>query len=482
MLSGSQEEIDDPCRSVDDLSMKGSPHMPRLGQISLTLLLFIPFDFVRAADPGPKKPNVIVILTDDQGTVDAGCYGGKDLRTPHIDSLAAQGIRWTQFYAAAPVCSPSRAGLITGRYPLRAGVPGNVSSTAGIAGMPARQVTIAETFKAAGYATAHIGKWHLGYSTETMPLAQGFETSFGHMGGCIDNFSHFFYWDGPNRHDLHKNGRVIHRPGRYFPDLMVEEASQFMESHREQPFFVYFAMNGPHYPYQGDPEWLERFKDLPYPRNLYAAFLASVDERIGSLLKKVDELGLREKTIVVFQSDHGHSTEERAHLGGGSAGPYRGAKFSLFEGGIRVPAIISWPGQLPQGETRNQLAHACDWLPTLASLAGVPLIEQDIDGQSLVPVLRSVDAATPHQVLHWHVGGQNGQWAVRQGEWKLIGNVQDSSGGELNAEDKKLFLSNLTEDKTEIHNLADKHSDIVRKLLQAHESWFASTLGKPEGK
>ena len=168
-------------------------------------------------------------------------------------------------------------------------------------------------------------------------------------------------------------------------------------------------MNGPHYPYQGDPRWLDRFKDLPRPRNLYAAFLASIDERIGSLLKRIDELGLREKTIVVFQSDHGHSMEERAHLGGGSAGPYRGAKFSMFEGGIRVPALISWPGQLPQGETRSQIAHGCDWLPTLAALANVSLVETDIDGKNLVTVLRSGNSQTPHGTVHWHLGNKNGQ-------------------------------------------------------------------------
>ena len=433
-------------------------------------------DVVNAAST--RQPNVIVILTDDQGTVDAGCFGAPDLETPNIDGLAARGVRLTQFYAAAPVCSPSRAGLLTGRYPVRAGVPGNVSSTAGVPGMPAEQVTIAETFRAAGYATAHLGKWHLGYSAATMPLAQGFDESFGHMGGCIDNYSHFFYWQGPNRHDLHQNGQEIQRPGRYFPDLMVEEAGRFLEAHREQPFFMYFAMNGPHYPYQGDPRWLERYQALPYPRNLYAAFLSSIDERIGGLIQRVDKLGLRDDTIIVFQSDHGHSTEERAHLGGGSAGPYRGAKFSLFEGGIRVPAIISWPGHLPEGEERSQIAHSCDWLPTLAALCGIPLLEADLDGVDIAPVLGSAISATPHGLIHWHVGDQSGQWAVRDGDWKLIGNVQDTSGGELNAADKKLFLANLSEDPSERRNAANQQPEIVAKLRAAHERWVELNFGK----
>jgi len=237
-----------------------------------------------------RKPNVIVIYTDDQGTLDLASYGSDDLVTPNMDRLVREGIRFTQFYAPAPVCSPSRAGLLTGRYPIRAGVPGNVGSRPQSVGMPPAQVTMAETFKTAGYATAHIGKWHLGYTPETMPNAQGFDHSFGHMGGCIDNYSHFFYWAGPNRHDLHRNGEEVFADGQYFPDLMVDEAAQFIAAHRDTPFFMYFAMNTPHYPYQGEAEWLEHYRNegVPYPRDLYAAFLTSQDARIGRLLDTLD--------------------------------------------------------------------------------------------------------------------------------------------------------------------------------------------------
>lgn len=420
------------------------------------------------------SPNVVFILTDDQGAVDAGCYGSTDLVTPNIDALAARGVRFTQFYSAAPVCSPSRAGILTGRYPVRAGVPGNCASQPGEKGaLPPEQVTLAEAFRGAGYATAHIGKWHLGYTPDTLPLAQGFDHSFGHMGGCIDNWSHFFYWSGPNIHDLHRNGREIFHDGQYFPELMADEAITFIDRHRERPFFIYFAMNAPHYPYQGEAKWLERFKDLEYSRRLYAAFLASQDERIGRLLKHLDQPGLRENTIVVLQSDNGHSTEERAHWGGGSAGPYRGAKFSLFEGGIRLPAMISWPGKLPQGEVRNQVAHACDWFPTLAELCGVKLPESGIDGLSLTPVLKSTDAPSPHKTLHWQVGnGPGAQWAVRHDDWKLIGNVQDTSignkPGAKAAERPPLFLSNIARDSAERTNLIESHPDVVQQLQQLH--------------
>lgn len=421
-----------------------------------------------------RKPNVIIIFTDDQGSVDAGCYGTKDIQTPHIDSLAGRGIRFSQFYAAAPVCSPSRAGLLTGRYPVRAGVPGNTTSIKGKPGMPGEQITIAEHFKEAGYKTAHIGKWHLGYIAGHMPNAQGFDYSFGHMGGCIDNYSHFFYWQGPNRHDLHRNGKEIFEDGKFFPDLMVTEACKFIKKNQVDPFFIYFAMNTPHYPYQGEAHWLKTYAKLAHPRRLYNAFVSTLDARIGDLLTYLDELGLREDTIVVFQSDHGHSTEERAHFGGGSSGPYRGAKFSLFEGGIRVPAIISWPGTLPQGKLITKIAHSCDWLPTVAELAKIKLIKNNIDGKSLAPLLLGKVTEGPHGILHWQVGtGGRAQWAVRDGDWKLIGNVRDTSNPKPAgaAAATKLFLSNTGKDPGELKNHAGDHPEIVTRLKAAHDSF-----------
>jgi len=276
---------------------------------------------------GKRPPNVIVILTDDQGSVDARCYGSSDLVTPAMDALAARGTRFTQFYAGAPLCSPSRAALLTGRYPLRAGLalnaaapPVNGNFEDCKSGMPAEQITMAEMFKAAGYTTAHIGKWHLGFKKGMTPNDQGFDYSFGILDGCIDNYSHFFYWQGPNRHDLWRNGKEVHYDGSFFPEMMVNEAGQFMEKNKDKPFFMYFAMNMPHYPYQGYEKWLESYKNLPYPRQLYAAFLSTLDENLGRLLDRLDQLGLRNNTIVVYQSDNGHSTEERGHFGGGNAG------------------------------------------------------------------------------------------------------------------------------------------------------------------
>ncbi len=430
----------------------------------------------RAWSAPEQRPNVIIIYTDDQGSIDTHAYGAADLATPNMDRLAREGVRFTQFYAPAPVCSPSRAGLLTGRYPVRAGVPGNVSSTQGDPGMPAEQTTIAEMMKTAGYGTAHIGKWHLGYSPETMPNAQGFDYSFGHMGGCIDNYSHFFYWHGPNRHDLWENGEMVHAPGRYFPDLMVEKAVDYIDAQAGAPFFMYFAMNVPHYPYQGDPKWLEYYdqKGVEYPRNLYAAFVSSQDERIGHLLDALEARGLRENTLIIFESDHGHSTEERAHFGGGNSGPYRGAKFSVFEGGLRIPSIISWPGRLPEGEVREQVGHGCDWMPTIAELCGIAP-PANIDGKSMVEVIGSGAAATPHDAVHFQHGmGHRMSWAVRRGDWKLMGNPRDTSERPNDTIVAPLFLVNLAEDPGEEVNLVDEHPEIVEELKALHDAWWES--------
>jgi len=434
----------------------------------LSILLLLPLLCASAA----RKPNVILIMTDDQGSADMPSYGSVDLQTPAMEKLASRGVRFTRFYSGAPVCSPSRAALLTGRYPLRAGLTGNAASNAGGHGMPTEQVTMAEMFKAAGYTTAHIGKWHLGYTEGEMPNQQGFDHSFGHMGGCIDNYSHFFYWNGPNRHDLYRNGEEVFYSGRFFGDLMVEEASEFMTKNRDKPFFIYFAINMPHYPYQGDPKWLAHYKELPYPRNLYAAFLSTCDERMGQLIEKVKVLGLDKETIIVYQSDNGHSTEERAHRGGGSAGIYRGEKFSLYEGGIRLPAVISWPGQLPEGAVRSAMVHSCDWMPTLAGLCGIKLLNEDIDGLDILPVIRSADAPTPHKELHWMQGGKKGNWSAMVGDWKLIGSVATKNG---NTEYKPKELYNLNQDPSEQENLLNINPDQTQRLLKTHTDWFEAT-------
>jgi arylsulfatase A len=424
-----------------------------------------------------EKPNVIIILTDDHGSVDLNSYGATDLYTPNIDRLAKEGVKFTQFYAAAPLCSSSRASMLTGLNPHAAGLPNNASSMKGVAGMPSNRITIAETLKAAGYATGHIGKWHMGFTPETMPNGQGFDYSYGHMGGCIDNYSHFFYWNGPNRHDLYENGKEVYEDGKYFPDLMAEKAHEFIIDNKDNPFFMYYAINMPHYPLQPTSLWREHYKDMEHPRSDYAAFVSTIDERIGQLMKTLDDQGLRKNTIVIFQSDHGHSVESRAFGGGGSAGPFRGSKMSLFEGGLRVPAIISMPGTIPRDIARNQMALNIDWFATIMDYAGIDA--PNLEGKSLKPMIDDNSKTTEHEVFRWKQGVS---WAIRKGDWKLIGFPRDPTNkGTLDPDKDALFLSNLKQDSTEMNNLAGQFPNKVQELLDEYMEWeYANEEDIPE--
>ncbi len=426
-----------------------------------------------------KKPNVIVILTDDQGSIDMNCYGAKDLFTPNMDRLAAEGTRFTQFYAAASVCSPSRAALMTGKTNLRAGLWGNVPVPAHADekkkyGMPTEQFTMAEMLKENGYFTALIGKWHLGHKQKTLPNSQGFDFYFGHHGGCIDNYSHFMFWSGPNMHDLYRNEEEIYRPGQFFPDLMVDEIKEIVNEKRVKPFFIYWAFNAPHYPYQGEPKWMEHYKDLPTPRREYASFISTMDERIGQVLDELDKSGAAKNTIVIFQSDHGHSTEERAFWGGGNAGPYRGSKFSYFEGGIRVPAIIRYPGVVPAGQVRNQICMEMDWFATIADLTETDISKLNIDGKNIMPIVKGSESPSQHEVSYWQHGSYDdniAQWVVRKGDWKLIGNPKERIRGKKPITDK-LFLANLQMDISETENLIGKYPEEAKKLKMLHDTWL----------
>lgn len=414
------------------------------------------------------KPNVVLIFTDDQGSMDLACYGAKDIETPNLDKLATEGIRFTQFYVGASLCSPSRAALLTGKTPQGAGLARNASSMEGHDGMPTEQVTIAEMMKEAGYKTAHIGKWHLGYSPATMPNGQGFDYSFGIMGGCIDNFGHFFYWNGPNRHDLWENGKEIYMDGGFFPEIMTDKAIEFIQDNKSEPFFMYYAINTPHYPLQPYVHWREKYKEMEMPRRDYAAFVSTTDEEIGNLIRAIDQAGIRENTIIIYLSDHGHSYETRTFGGGGYSGPYRGGKTSLFEGGIRVPAIISWKGQLEQAKVNDKLCMSMDILPTIAGLCGIEKIPDEVEGYDFSDVVRD-GADSHHELIRWQLGKQ---WAVRKGNWKLIGNPRDPSDlSSIDPEKDSLFLSDLSADISESTNLAEQYPDKIQELLGEFLAW-----------
>jgi arylsulfatase A-like enzyme len=443
--------------------------------VSTLLILLIAMCFSTSpvmASESVGQPNIIFILSDDQGYGDVGVYGGDDINTPNLDRLAESGVRFTQFYANASVCSPSRAAVLTGQVPQHAGVPGNVPPPPwGQKGLPTEKVTMAELLKEQGYRTAQIGKWHLGSAEGLTPMDQGFDYSFGFRGGVVDNYSHFFYWNGPNRHDLQRNNREIHREGEYLPDMMHEEIVNFIDDTGDEPFFVYYAYGTPHYPYQGDAKWLEYYRKegTEYPRDLYSAFVSTMDERIGQLLDALEARGLAENTLIIFQTDHGHSTEERAHFGGGSAGPYRGGKFSLFEGGIRVPAFISWPKNFPAGEVRDQFVTGVDWMATIADISDTDVSELSLDGHSLLPIIGDENAESAYRDYLWEL---DGRWAVREGPWKLLIRPRDTTErhdpDEL-AEKDQQFLVNLNDDPGEQNNVATDHPEIVEHLLQIRE-------------
>lgn len=420
-----------------------------------------------------QKPNVIFIYTDDQGAIDLNCYGATDLYTPNLDRLAKEGTRFTKAYVAAPVCAPSRAALLTGKYPQGTGITRNTSEVMGATGMSPDQYTMAEMFRDNGYKTVHFGKWHLGMSGDTGPNAHGFDYSFGHLRGCIDNYSHFFYWTGPNVHDLYENGKEVFFEGQYFPDLASDKALEYVEKFKDGPFFMYYAINMPHYPYQPTKRWRDYYRNLDSPRRDYAAFVSTIDERIGLLLNKLDELGIRENTIVVYQSDNGHSVEERAMGGGGNPGPYRGAKGSLFEGGIRLPAMISWEGSLPENVVNNEMLLNLDWMPTLANLCNLEIRPEGIDGIDLSSMLLNPGEPSRRQLGFWKYGTQ---WIAHKGKWKLMGYPRDpTSKNAVDFEKDALFLVDLESDISERKNVASSHPEIVEELIGDYLNWEYGT-------
>jgi arylsulfatase A-like enzyme len=432
------------------------------------------------AQAAVDKPNIVILYADDMGIGDLSCYGAPDIRTPNLDALASAGVKFTSYYSAAPVCSPSRAALLTGRYPIRAGVPSNVSSEPGQKGMPAEQMTLAELVRPAGYTTGLVGKWHLGTSSDCVPNAQGFDSFFGHHAGCIDFWSHMFYYGGGvPHHDLFRNGTEIFEYGKNMTDLIGREASAFIDQHKADPFFLFVPFNAPHYPLQAPDRFVEPYAKLKKQRRDYVAMVAHLDDVIGRIMTALTRAKLQEKTAVFFASDNGPSVEARTGYGGGSAGPYRGFKFGLFEGGIRMPMIASFPGRFPAGQSRDQTAIAMDLFATVAELTGATIPEgHRIDGQSLLPILEN-NTGHGRDVIFYQFGKQK---AVRQGDFKLVVNVRHEESRPPSAlaatmptpktvGQDEVFLFNLATDPSESRNLADADPGRFAELMAAHDEW-----------
>lgn len=432
-----------------------------------------------------QKPNIVILFTDDQGTLDANCFGSTDLVTPAIDSLATAGTRFTQAYSHT-VCCPARAALMTGRHPQRGNVndwmQGRMRGPKG-RNMLTTEVTLAEVLREAGYRTGLFGKWHLGAHPDHGPLKQGFHEFFGIRDGFIDNLNHF-QLHRTGYHDLYEGTTELYHRGEFFPDLMTDRALGFLDRNQDRPFFLYYPLNIPHYPEQSFVRHQELYEHLAEPRRSYAAMVTTTDEYIGRVLTEIDALGLAENTIVLFLSDNGHSEEDYqivvdnhtsgypkghnygANGGGGNTGKWIGAKGSFFEGGLRTPAILRFPERVPAGAARDQAVMGTDWFPTLLELAGVaPPSGVTIDGRSLLPVIQDANAPAPRDIMHWQ--WQNG-WAVRQGDWKLIsGGSRGLGQGNIEG----VHLANLAEADPEQRNHAQEQSALVQRLTKLHEAW-----------
>lgn len=438
--------------------------------------------------PRKRRPNFVIFLTDDQGYGDLSCMGATDFCTPRIDALAADGARFTNWYSNSPVCSPSRAALLTGRYPGNAGVRSILAGHRTTPGLHPSVPTLATALKPLGYQTALFGKWHLGLIPGCRPEDHGFDEWFGFMAGCVDYFSHISYW-GMNRpvkvngaertanplHDLWENGKEVWRDGEYLTDMIAERAVEWVRAAAKsgKPFFLYLPFNAPHYPMHAPQKYKDRFPDLPWDRQIMAAMISAVDDAVGAVVDEVVRQGVYEDTFFYYQSDNGPSRESRNWLDGtldpyygGTAGKLKGHKFSLYEGGIRSPGIMTWPARIPAGQVINEVGAAMDVFPTFLKAAGGDPGQYELDGVDVLPVVTE-KAASPHDQIFWEM---NKQTAVRRGDWKLVLNGVLVEGADPEDE---VFLTNLADDMGERDNHAARRPEIVAELRGAAEEWRA---------
>src|SRR5690606_11126797 len=406
--------------------------------------------------------------------------GQTDFRTPHLDRLAARGVRFTNWYSNSPVCSPSRASLLTGRYPGYAGVRAILAGHRTASGLPPTTPTLATALKPLGYRTGMVGKWHLGVRAGSRPHDHGFDTWFGFLAGCVDYYSHIFYWSmnrgGPGNnplHDLWENDQEVYHNGEYLTELITQRAVKFIRQTAvdDRPFFLYVAYNAPHYPMHAPQHYLDRFPHLPWDRQIMAAMLSAVDDGVGAIMAELARQGIAENTAIFFQSDNGPSRETRNWLDGrtdpyygGTAGKLKGHKFSLFEGGIRVPGLLSWPAQIPAGQVSHKVGAAMDIMPTFVRAAGGDPAAYNLDGHDILPMV-TTNAPSPHRRLFWEM---NDQTAIRQGPWKLVLNGQLVEGA---PPEDAVHLANLDDDMAEAHNLAEQEPEVTAALRKAALDW-----------
>ena len=421
-----------------------------------------------------RLPNFVIVFGDDLGYGDLTCFGHPTIKTPHLDRMAEQGQKWTQFYVAAPVCTPSRAGLMTGRYPIRNGMTSGkrvVLFPDSGGGLPPGEVTIAEVLKQKGYATACFGKWHLGHLPQFLPIAQGFDQYFGipysndmdRLAASPKGRAAFWkpkteYWNVP----LMQDAAIVERPADQttITRRYTDEAIDFIRANKERPFFVYLPHSMPHVPLFRSSDFVNHSR-----RGLFGDVIEEIDANVGRLLQALRDLKLSERTLVVFSSDNGPWLTFQTH--GGSAGLLRAGKGTTFEGGMRVPTIFWWPGTIKAGAAVTEMGSTLDLLATFASLAGVkPPADRVLDSLDLSPVLLGTGPSPRREMFYWTRAQLH---AVRCGPWKLHVQVREPINYGKGHKLAKPLLYNLDEDPSEKYDLADRHPEIVARLSKRFE-------------
>ena len=410
---------------------------------------------------------MIFILADDLGWGDLSCYGRPDYRTPNLDLLASQGVRFTDSYSASAVCTPTRCGFITGRYParLKIGLAEPLPATNHLVGLDPDHPTIASLLKGSGYDTALIGKWHLGFRPEWGPNAHGFDEFFGVLAGAADYHLHK---NGLGEPDLYENLTPVERNG-YLTDLLTDRAVKYVTRRRTAPFYLSLHYTAPHWPWQ-DRKGGERviFSDKSIERatmggggslKLYAEMMRSLDEGVGRVMRALKAAGLDRNTLVIFTSDNGG---ERFSY----QWPFSGEKGDLLEGGIRVPAIVRWPGVVPANRVTHQMAITMDWTATILAAAGTkPAEGYPLDGIDLLPIIKGV-SPVHDRTFFWRIHNQD---AVRQGKWKYFRN------------DERRSLFDLSFDQREQANFSKKNSDVLERLAAEFDKWNQQMLPRVRG-
>ena len=414
------------------------------------------------AQPSTTRPNVVLIITDDMGYGDLGSYGSPDIRTPNIDSLGKAGVRFTQFYSNGSTCTPTRAGLITGRYQQRFALERPLSHAAtpdGKLGLPPTGRSLPQLLKNHGYATALIGKWHLGYQPQFSPKAHGFDSFFGFKAGYTDYYQHT---DAAGDADLFEDETPIRADG-YMTDLITDRSVAYIDTHAKAPFFLEVAYNVPHWPYQvpdhpstarNNSVHVLPFDENPNTRADYVKMLEHADRGVGKILAAIERHGLAASTLVIFTNDNGGEWLSRNT-------PLFNRKFSVYEGGIRVPAMMRWPGRIDAGVVTQQVGITMDLTSTILAATGAPVpADARLEGMNLLPLLKK-GAAPVSRTLFWR-SAANGfnQRAVRDGDWKLM---MDSPG--------RAMLYDLNKDVGERDDVARSNAAVVRRLTQALIAW-----------